>query len=365
MAAEKRICFVLGGEKFGGTERVACILANYFVKLGWKADMFALLKGDCRFPLEKGVTLKRLGSDNLSRIRSLPIWVKTIWKYLSREKPDVIVSFSARINCIVLFTAVLRLHKGTRLVISERNDPKHDTRTVPVQILTNMLYRFADKIVFQTEYARRCFKKAIYDKGVVIGNPVLEGLPRASYSSQKIVNVAKLEKQKNHFLLIEAFRKIAPKYPETTLHIFGDGSLREELEKHIIDIGLKDRIILEGWKEDIHERIKDARLFVLSSDYEGLSNALIEAAVIGLPCISTDCAGANEIIKDHISGIVTPVGDPRALSEAMDELLGDKEKSKLYAKQCMEDCKKFTSETVLRQWEDAIGDIKHAEVYGH
>lgn len=354
MDKTKRLCIILGGQKFGGAERVACILANHYNALGWDVDVIALLKGDCEFQLDNGISFTRLGSSDRSRLATLPVWLKYIAAYTRKKRPDIILSFSVRINCITLASRIFAGSHDSKLVISERNDPKHDTRTLPVKLLTYFLYPFTDGIVFQTGYARDCFPKMIARKGCVIGNPVIDGLPKAVCSSDRIVTMGKLEKQKNHALLIDAYSRISDKYPETTLHIYGEGELRADTEKMITEKGMNERVIIEGWKKNVHDEISDARLFVLSSDYEGLSNALLEASTMGLPCVTTKCAGAEETILDNETGIICDTGDVEALSNALDRMLSDRKRSEEMGRRGAEHCKRFAADIILGEWDKAL-----------
>lgn len=114
--------------------------------------------------------------------------------------------------------------------------------------------------------------------------------------------------QKNYKLLIDAFAQFSKSYPDYTLEIYGDGALRQTMEKYIAKIGLTEKIILCGFCKNVHERIKDAGMYVMSSDFEGLSNAMLEAMALGLPVISTDHppGGARAYITSYENGILTP-----------------------------------------------------------
>lgn len=107
-------------------------------------------------------------------------------------------------------------------------------------------------------------------------------------------------------MLIRAFAKIASKYPDYTLFIYGEGPLRRDLESLIKTLHLGNQVFLPGFKKNIHELISDAGFFILSSDFEGLSNALLEAMCMGIPCIITNVSGIDEVIHDKINGVLVP-----------------------------------------------------------
>lgn len=352
MNGKRKIAFVLGGMSFGGAERVISILANHYADKGWQTDIITLLKPDCDFQLHPSIRLIHMGGSASSRALRAPRWLAELNGYLRREKPEAVVSFAARINLLVLGASIFS--PKPRLVISERNDPMKDTRTAGVRKLTELLYPRADAIVFQTAHAMGCFSDAVQKKGRLIANPVTENLPQATMTSKRIAAVGKLMHQKNHALLIGAFSRIAEKHPEHTVHIYGDGPLRRQLEALIAEKGLNGRVILEGWKSNVNAEIADHALFVLPSDYEGLSNALMEAVAMGMPCISTSCAGAKEMIDHEKSGLIVPVGDEEALALAMDALLSDPALAAEYGAAAKEHAKTFATENILRLWESAI-----------
>lgn len=102
-----------------------------------------------------------------------------------------------------------------------------------------------------------------------------------------------MSRAKNHALLIKAFATISDRYPDYRLVIYGDGPLRQQLETLVEDLGMADKVSLPGYTTFVREKMEQASLFVLTSDWEGMPNALIEAMALGVPCISTDCKGGG------------------------------------------------------------------------
>ena len=113
-------------------------------------------------------------------------------------------------------------------------------------------------------------------------------------------------------------------------------------------------MLLEGNRPDVQEQIQDAEMFVLSSDYEGLSNALLEALAIGIPSISTNCAGSDEIIIDGENGLLIPVGDEKALYKAMGKLADDIELRKHINANAKKIRDKVEKKNVIQTWIDLI-----------
>ena len=163
--------------------------------------------------------------------------------------------------------------------------------------------------------------------------------------------MGRLEPQKNRRLLIEAFSDVYKKYPEYTLDIYGEGSQENELKQLILELGLNNSVVLHGNVNDVHRQIADAEMFVLSSDYEGLSNALLEAMMMGLPCITTDCAGAAEAVENGVDGIIIPIRDRNKMTEAMEKLISDASLRKQFSEKAVEHSKQFQVGNVIAQWE--------------
>lgn len=171
-----------------------------------------------------------------------------------------------------------------------------------------------------------------------------------------IVSVGRLVEQKNQKVLINAFSKIAKKYPEYKLKIFGEGNLREELQKQIDDLNMKDKIYLCGVCDNIKEQLEKAKIFVLPSNYEGMPNALIEAMASGCSVISTDCpcGGPRELIENNKNGILVPVNNEQELSNKIEYLIKNEEKAKIMGENAKKVQEKLNPDNILKQWENYI-----------
>ncbi len=345
---------VLGG---GGAERVIANLANEFssehdcfvVTTNTIENEYAILDRVKHYDLgitREGSFLKR----NVKIISGLR-------KILKKEKPDILISFMAEPN----FRAIMATRLlGIKTLVSVRNDPNREYGSRLFRFLAKLLYRKADGIVFQTEDAKNWFPKAIQKKSEIIYNQVAEKFyeTSASNDAKDIVTTGRLTAQKNHRLLIDAFAMIADKV-EDNLIIYGKGELEDELRAHISELGLKNRIFLPGPVSDVPSVLSGAKIFVMSSNYEGMPNSLMEAMAVGLPCISTDCpcGGPRELIANEKSGILFPVGDKDALANAMLRLLSDNELRKNLAASVKASADRFLPERVFERWRSYVDSI--------
>ena len=351
----KKISFVLGSMGRGGAERVISILSNEFANEGWITQICLLLFNRVDYELDKSTKIFDFTGGMSSRLKRLPYWLRTIRHYVKKEKPDVIVSFAARINVLVLL-ATLGLR--VKVIVSERNDPKHDGRGFITRLMVRLLYPFANRIIFQTKRSLQYFSKNILKKGEVIPNPISVSCYASNQKKKKIVTVGRLTKQKNQSLLIRAFANIQKDFPDYELYIYGDGEQKENLIALSESLNIGNKVHFEGNILNVHEKIADAELFVLSSDYEGLSNALLEALMMGIPCISTDCAGADEFINNDENGLLVQVGNECDLYNTMKKVLSDDLLRIKLAKNAKINSTSFEKDYVLKQWMNVIGDIK-------
>lgn len=348
---KKRIVFLIGSMRRGGAERVISILANDYADRGWQVEILMLLDSCCDYALNNSIKVRTLYNQAEPRIRQLPKWIFCIRKYIMAYQPDRIVSFIARINIITILACWgLRQH----IVVSERNDPSSDGRSIFVRMATYLLYPVVDSIVFQTKWAQSHFPQKIQRKSIIIQNPVNVTVRANLHKKKKIVAVGRLDEQKNHTMLINAFKKIHADYPEYQLFIYGEGGTREKLSQQICDLSLSEAVFLPGNEKDIHAEIADAEIFVLSSNYEGLSNALIEAMMMGLACISTAWAGSDEVILNMQNGLLVPVGSENSLTEAIDLLVRDRKLALRLGQHAQLSTARFNSADVLKSWRSVI-----------
>ena len=347
-----KIAFFIGHMGYGGAERVISLLANDYCRRGWDTDIVMLLSRDLAQRLEPGVRLVDLSLGGGSYLKRAPYWLRQIRGYLKREKPDCVVSFIGRINALVLTAA---LGMNIPIVVSERNDPRHDGRGKGMLAFCDALYRTARAVVFQTKAEQECFSEAVKAKGVIIPNPVsTEGVSRREPKGFHVVTAGRLAEQKNQKMLMDAMALVRREIPEASCTIYGEGELRQELESYVREKGLENTVFLPGHALDIHEKIADASAFVLTSEYEGLPNALIEAMMLGIPCVTTDYPGSEEVVEDGVTGLIVPRRDAGALAQKLIALARDGELGENLGEKARQEAEKYRTENVIVQWQNVI-----------
>lgn len=349
----KKVLFVNSSLTAGGSERVMAILANEFANLNYNVSMVLVRNSNKEnYSVNKNVEVIRLKYKFKNSFMKIVERVFKLRKLMKKNKYDVIISFTHKINTLVLFSA---MGLKNSIIVSERCDPKQFSKLN--RQIDNFFYRKAKYIVLQTELVRRDYPNFLQTKMVVIPNPVIENHSQSFQGKikNKIVSAGRLVEQKNFSMLIEAFSKIVNKH-DYQLYIYGEGVLRKQLEEKIKDLHLEDKVFLPGYVSNVDDLIKDAKIYVCSSNYEGISNSMLEAMVMGIPTISTDCpvGGSAMMIKDHENGILIPVNDCESLVKAMLEIIEDNDLAHKLSSNSKKIIERLDSKKIVKEWEKLI-----------
>lgn len=349
-----KIAFILERLGNGGAERVTAALATEFSNsYGYEVHVFTCVKEQEEYELPSNVK-RHVMNPRKNRIGTLKNKCDYLTKELKAIYPDIVYSLATPKTTIML--CLLSIKRKFTLVVSERNDPNQYPQSDFLKKMRNVAYKIADGVVFQTEDARKYFCKTIQEKGCVIPNPISANLlkPYEGVRKKKIVNFCRLEPQKNLKLLIDSMIRVHDRFPEYSLSIYGDGVQRKELEEYCIRNGAEGYITFSGFESKVHKKIIDAAVYVSSSDYEGISNSMLEAIALGIPTISTDCpiGGAKMVIEDHVNGILVPVRNVERMSQAIMEVLENAELSQRMSMNGIKLREKFSVENIAKKWID-------------
>jgi len=346
-----------------GAQRVLANLAVHFSNIGMDVvfvNDFPRKEGSHQFilPLEiKRVYLKDNNQGN-ALIKNV-VRIGRLRTVIRKEKPDVVLSFMGRPNLRML-VATLGMRKIKKCV-SVRNDPnKEYGRSGLRKKLTNFLFGFADGCVFQTKDATKYFRQDLVRRSRIILNPVnnLFYEQQRSDKPKDIVTFGRLEPQKNHRLLLRSFAAIADQTVDN-LYIYGEGPLRQALTEEAKVLGIEQRVFFPGNIADVEKKLAEAKLFVLSSDYEGLPNALMEAIAVGVPVISTNCpcGGPKMLIRSEREGMLIPCGDEKCLAEAMKEILVNESLQQDMSFNEKARAEEYRGSVIYRQWEEYLNSL--------
>lgn len=353
----KKVFFYINTLRKGGAERVILQLATLFNKNGYNTTLITSFNAEDEYKMIdsiKRVSLfdKQIQGSRLMRNYKL---ISSLRSYCKRESPDVLVSFMQEPN----FRAVIStIGLKTKTVVSIRNDPKIEYSGRVGRFIGKLILPFANGAVFQTKEAMEWFPKRLKRKSIIIPNPVKEQffITERKPNYGEIVSVGRLEPQKNFSLLIKAFSKVSEILPNLKLKIYGEGTLRKELSALIQKLDLTQSVFLMGQTDDVANALSTADVFVLSSDYEGMPNALMEAMAMGIPCVSTNCpcGGPRMLINDGENGFLFQVGDQSDLEQKLLNVFSNEEIKHFISDNAKESSKCFDSERVYKKWKSFL-----------
>ncbi len=365
----RHLALVIHSLDGGGAEHVATEMANQWSAMGYEVTLITLDSAERdRFPLSAQVSRVALdvmgpSANVLKAVFANRTRVRRLRAALRETAPQVIVSLTDKTNILTLLAA-RRLKIG--VVACEWTDPRCHRIGRLWETLRRWTYPMCRALVVQTGNVHDVCRAFASTRPIhVVPNFVREpGVRRGNRDTQtrRVVALGRLAPEKGFDLLIAAFARLADRHPDWNLLILGEGPHRDVLEREIHRHALEDRVQLPGWEKSPAQPLIDSDLFVLSSQYEGFPNALLEAMACKVACISFDCpSGPGEIIRDGVDGLLVPPQDVAALTAAMDELMSDENRRHEIARRATEVLERFSVQAHFERW-DAILREAHSAV---
>lgn len=299
---------------------------------------------------------KEVGKNDIKRM----LWFR---KFIKREKPNLILSFLEPFNIRVL---ICTIGLGIKTIVSERNDPREVNICWIVGLLEKLVYRKADKIIVQTPTIKLFFNGVLDDRTHIIYNPVnipdeMVAQALRTPKQKKVVSVARLVPQKKLDVLIKAFAIFHKTHQDYSLIIYGNGPLAGKLNRLSALLGVQKYVTIPGASKTIHKDILDAEMMCLVSAREGMSNAMIEAMTLGLPCICTKVSGAVDFISEDYNGYLVDIGDINGLAEKMKYIADHQSDAKRIAENATKIYELLNKEKIFGEWTDLLKSYKNAE----
>ena len=370
----KILYFINQIENSGGIERIVIDKVNYLAEQpGYELHLaYYGEKGVKSFyPIRSSVKLWAIDEDTattsfVKRLSKVSGIYRKSKEIISTVKPDVIVNANTMIVSYFLPYTFRRIPKVVELHFTYEG----------LQIMNKGMYGNSKWKATVNNMLRRYFY-ARYDKCVVLVNDdvkawgfknlmVIPNFTNLAFPSVKnegrekvVVNVGRLEKQKDHQTLIEAWKLVHERHPDWKLEIWGDGKLREELQSQIQQLGLQDCVFLKGVTSEIGKVYARASVFALSSLYEGMPLVAIEAMTAGVPCVSFGISGIRDVIADGADGLIVEKHTAEAFAEGINSLIEQKGLRAKMSARAREKVKVFAKEKVMEQW---IGLFKELPV---
>lgn len=365
---KKKIAFLINSLGKGGAEHVALNLAEHFSKTGYEILLVTSRRQaeeyEAAFPVKRRLLEEEIAGAPFGRAGRIPARIGRLAAIWKEEKPDLIVAFIGKMNLYAMLSTGRPFFKNRiPVILSVRSDPAREYPSRPQKMLAERLFRKAAGVIFQTEDAMRAFSAQVRKRSAVLPNALDESFVRERYTGKReneIVMVGRLDANKNHRLLLRAFARLHQEYPGLIIKIYGGGLAGSDTEPALRalagELGIADKVRFMGRRSDIRDQIERSRIFVLSSDYEGMPNALLEAMATGLAVISTDCpcGGPGAVIRDGENGLLIPVGDETALTAALRRILDDPALEESLGREAAKLARELAPEKVCREWQEEI-----------
>lgn len=342
----------------GGTERVTSVIANNLSMRGYTVSVISCREGEkSRFYIKDDITLLSLHGERKTNafLRKIDT-VRRLQKLVYEHKIDVMVAVDVALylylwplqkkhlcKCIAwehfnYYIANSRLVKFSRKFAAENADcvivlGKNDLRN----------YKAHYKKINHIEY---------------VYNPIALTIEKKTTMDKKrVIAVGRLSRQKGFDLLLEAWKIVETNNTEWELDIFGEGDLKEELQRQIEKQGLK-KAHLRGYAKDIEEEYINSSIFALSSRYEGFVLVLMEAQAKALPCVSFNCKeGPAETIDDGVNGYLVEEGDVVGFADSLLKLMNNKKLRDSFSEHARKDLARFDTDVVMKKWEKILESL--------
>lgn len=364
MIEKKKIGFVIPSLGSGGAERVIVTLANYFCDQ-FNVYLIVLFKTSSCYDLNQDVHkiyLKNEYSESTNFIQALRnnyLYFKKLLGIVEKHQIELLISFTTSVNVLSIITAKI---KGVKCIVSERNNPVKTQINFFWSALRKYTYPFANLIVVQTSYVKDYYESYLNSVRIsIIPNPINDKIlsERETYDEEReniILTVGRLDENKNHKLLIEAFSDL--NFKDWRLVIVGDGILRDELRFYSQKLEVERDVEFVGNVSNISEYYNNSKIFAFTSNSEGFPNVLLEALASGLPCVSTNCpSGPSDLINHGINGFLIKVGDKEKLKESLAALVNDETLRKCISEESLKSSIEFKTDNIAKKWEGYISNL--------
>lgn len=339
-----------------GIERITINLSNYFAKNNVPVTIVSNFKTNDKpaYDFDSNVEFVYLnearfvnGIGSLKRLKQFLRNRKRVKNYFTKIKNSIIIT-QAFPNSFVYWIACRKKNRNTVFNVEH---VEYFYYKKLIRILRFFVYKFYNNVVVLTQSDKKCYENLKINVHLI---PNGISLPCSFESKQRnntICSIGRLDPPKKFDGLMRSFSIIAQKYPNWNLEIYGQGSMRNELEQVIIDLNLSDRIFLRGITNDVNSILQNNSIFVVSSEYEGFSIVLIEAMANGIACVSYDCpTGPREIITDGFDGILVENQNEEKLAGSIEKLINNSTMRLKLGDNARKSVQKYSIKIVGKQW---------------
>ncbi len=358
----KKIVFIASSLSYGGAEKMLCFVANGLAENQDRVTVINLLDhNDDARRLNKGIEVFTINTTRIRYVDRIEQVVKLILR-IRKIKPDIIISFKFRPNFLA---SIVGKTLKIPVIISERSDPSRECVLKGREKLYWNVINTADGGAFQTTGAMQLYSERMQKRGKVIPNPALisESIThtvKESNGTGSIVSVGRLSNtQKRYDIMLLAFQMFRKKNPNYVLKIYGDGEDEEKIRTWIAENNLEKAAFLMGRTNEPLREMDRADIFLTTSDYEGISNSLLEAMTIGMPVVATDCTpgGARMLIRDGENGLLVPCGNVELIADALGRMVGNDQLRRRCGEQAKKVKEEYSKDRILDLWRGYIHQV--------
>lgn len=354
-----KILFVIRDMVIGGAGKQLALTANALSEKGHEVYIYSYFGGENKHKLNPCVNYIAQDPIPDSKLKEYLWAVPHIRKQMKKIKPDIAISWRCNAGC---FTVLAALGLPIKTVFSERSDPY--TETSLLLKISAFFCNFSSAGIFQTEPVQKYYKR-LTSRSIVIHNPFdpqignQENIPLQK-RKKEIVHIARMMiVQKRQDVMLNAFKIFLQKHPDYILSFYGDGLDFQKVQSQAQTLGLEKNIIFHGDVVGASKKIGSAKMLVLTSDYEGIPNVIMEAFAMGVPVVSTDCSpgGARVLINDGENGFITPTGDAQAIAAKMDAIVDNEERATNFITKGKEKLLQFNPDLIFEKWDKFLNQL--------
>ena len=362
-----RIVFLTNSIGFGGAEKMITCVANGMAKRGHFVAIVNYKSAGGEYinkhqqDIDKSISVYEFQGNKAGKISRLQKILFTR-RVVKEFDADVMICFTMYPSFV---GKIVQMLTGIPSIMSERGNPYATINKKNFNCLIELfVVNQSAGGVFQIKGASDFFSTRLQKKSTIIPNPIFikDKIEQVQFEQREksIVSVGRLDNyQKRYDIMIKAFSLFSKNHPEWLLKLYGVGSDEQLIKNWCIENGVEDRVKFMGLSKQPMVDICNAGMFLITSDFEGISNSLLEAMAVGLPCVSTDSppGGARMLIQNNSNGLLAEVGNHEKIAEAMAKFADDPN----LAKQCGENAKlvvsRFDAERTLDKWESYIAEV--------
>ena len=340
----------------GGTEKAVSLLAE---SLGKHNRILVLTLSELAFDHRTIVSVERA---SLEGLRDSPNLLSSLFqngkrlyklfKVVKHYRPRVMLSFLPQCNVLSI---IIGLITPVIVIVNERNSLQNQELSEAWKLLRRVLYRFADGVFGNSQAICREIKELCGRDAVLTKNPIR--IPTAHekiWTEKRVISIGRLVHQKGFDLLIESFESSALAESGWTLDIYGEGPLRQELERLIRVYDLGGSVNLMGQHGVGYEEMMGANIFALCSRFEGLPNAALEAMSYAVPCLVSDRTGGLIDIVEHMQSAVIVSPERSDVADGLRFLASNIEEQKRIGENGRRLMGRYESSLVADEWEGLI-----------